>query len=199
MAYEKLNWQDGKPPALNAKNLNHMDDGIAQAQQTADEAQQAIANDPLGAWKYVGKLTKGNSEIFLQGVNIQDINEVIVKVNEFKITSQSGGKGSWYVNFQLEDSSYETLTSVVISNTNVDYTTLVNNEINYLGIYRSLRAGVGNSNKVYNGSRPVFINFGSTSMNFYYFSGVVSRLTGNAKVYIYDVTLDSYDIDVYYR
>lgn len=31
MAYEKLNWQDGKQPALNAENLNHMEDGIANA------------------------------------------------------------------------------------------------------------------------------------------------------------------------
>ena len=200
MAYTPTIWKDGEAPAINAENLNKMEQGIVGAQQTADEAQQAIANDPLGVWKYAGKLTKGNSEILLQNVNIQDINEIIVKVNEFKITSESGGKGGWQVNFQLEEgSNYKTLTSVSISDTSTDYTTIANNEINYLGVYRSLRASVGNSNKAYNGSSPVFISFGSTSMKFYYFNGVVSNLSGNAKVYIYDVTLDSYDIDVYYR
>ena len=44
MAYEKVNWQDGKAPALNAENLNHMDEGIYEAQQTADEAKQAVNN-----------------------------------------------------------------------------------------------------------------------------------------------------------
>ena len=41
MAYEKLNWQNGKPPALNAENLNHMDDGIANADTAASQALEA--------------------------------------------------------------------------------------------------------------------------------------------------------------
>lgn len=28
MSYSKINWVDGAVPALNATNLNHMDDGI---------------------------------------------------------------------------------------------------------------------------------------------------------------------------
>lgn len=38
MAYEKLNWQNGKQPALNAENLNHMEDGIADADTMASQA-----------------------------------------------------------------------------------------------------------------------------------------------------------------
>lgn len=38
MAYEKLNWQDGKQPALNAENLNHMEDGIVNADTAAANA-----------------------------------------------------------------------------------------------------------------------------------------------------------------
>lgn len=41
MAYEKLNWQDGKQPALNAANLNHMEDGIVNADAAASNAQEA--------------------------------------------------------------------------------------------------------------------------------------------------------------
>ena len=39
MAYEKLNWQDGKAPAVSAENLNHMDEGIAEAQNPYTAAQ----------------------------------------------------------------------------------------------------------------------------------------------------------------
>ena len=39
MAYEKLNWQDGKAPAVSAENLNHMDEGIAGAQNPYTAAQ----------------------------------------------------------------------------------------------------------------------------------------------------------------
>ena len=39
MAYEKLNWQDGKAPAISAENLNHMDEGIAEAQNPYTAAQ----------------------------------------------------------------------------------------------------------------------------------------------------------------
>ena len=41
MAYEKLNWQDGKQPALNAENLNHMEDGIVGADTMANQALEA--------------------------------------------------------------------------------------------------------------------------------------------------------------
>ena len=41
MAYEKLNWQDGKAPAVSAENLNHMDDGIASASEVANQALEA--------------------------------------------------------------------------------------------------------------------------------------------------------------
>ena len=39
MAYEKLNWQDGKAPAVSAENLNHMEEGIAEAQNPYTAAQ----------------------------------------------------------------------------------------------------------------------------------------------------------------
>ena len=38
MAYEKLNWQNGKQPALNAENLNHLEDGIVGAYSAANQA-----------------------------------------------------------------------------------------------------------------------------------------------------------------
>lgn len=44
MAYEKLNWQNGNPPALNAANLNHMEDGIVGAFAAAEEAKKAGLN-----------------------------------------------------------------------------------------------------------------------------------------------------------
>ena len=91
MAYEKLNWQDGKAPAVSAENLNHMDEGIAGAQQTADEAKEAIANDPLGAWKYGGKFTamgSGNKIEFHkveEGDNFSNVvNEFFIKINDIQ-------------------------------------------------------------------------------------------------------------------
>ena len=53
MAYEKLNWQDGKQPALNAANLNHMEDGIVNADAaaanatTTAQAAATVANNAL--------------------------------------------------------------------------------------------------------------------------------------------------------
>lgn len=47
MAYEKLNWQNGKPPALNAENLNHMEDGIVGAYAAANQALEKANNARL--------------------------------------------------------------------------------------------------------------------------------------------------------
>nr|DAL38486.1 MAG TPA_asm: hypothetical protein [Caudoviricetes sp.] len=44
MAYTPTIWKDGQAPALNAENLNKIEQGIAGAQQTADEAKQAVNN-----------------------------------------------------------------------------------------------------------------------------------------------------------
>lgn len=38
MAYSTLGWQNGQAPAINAENLNHMDQGIAEADATATAA-----------------------------------------------------------------------------------------------------------------------------------------------------------------
>lgn len=35
MAYSRLYWQNGGPPAISADNLNHMDEGIAEAEAAA--------------------------------------------------------------------------------------------------------------------------------------------------------------------
>lgn len=44
MAYTPTVWKDGQAPALNAENLNKMEQGIAGAQQTAEEAKKAVNN-----------------------------------------------------------------------------------------------------------------------------------------------------------
>ena len=107
MAYEKLNWQNGKPPALNAENLNHMEDGIvgaeaaaAAAAVSAAEAKKAVEAmaDPMGTWKYIGKFTKENinvqKEIYTFKPNetfSSVVNEVLVVINNIKESSTSSG------------------------------------------------------------------------------------------------------------
>ena len=49
MTYEKLNWQDGKQPALNAANLNHMEDGIVNDDAAASNAQEAAQEAVVAA------------------------------------------------------------------------------------------------------------------------------------------------------
>lgn len=43
--YEKLNFVNGYPPALNAATLNHMDDGIATANEGVTALEETIANN----------------------------------------------------------------------------------------------------------------------------------------------------------
>ena len=54
MAYTPTVWKDGEAPALNAENLNKMEQGIKDATDAADKA---LNLDPLGTWKYGGKVT----------------------------------------------------------------------------------------------------------------------------------------------
>lgn len=44
MAYTPTVWKNGEAPAINAENLNKIEQGIVGAQQTADEAKQAVNN-----------------------------------------------------------------------------------------------------------------------------------------------------------
>ena len=46
MAYTPTVWKDGEAPAISAENLNKIEQGIA-----------AASSDPLGEWKYGGKVT----------------------------------------------------------------------------------------------------------------------------------------------
>ena len=50
MAYKKLNWKDGKAPAVSAENLNHMDEGIYDAQNpyTAEQLLSDTTRGVLG-------------------------------------------------------------------------------------------------------------------------------------------------------
>lgn len=63
MAYSTLGWQNGQEPAINAENLNHMDQGIADADAAATAA-ATIAGQASAALE--GKLSKqtGTSRVY---------------------------------------------------------------------------------------------------------------------------------------
>ena len=102
MAYEKLNWQDGKAPAVSAENLNHMDNGIAEAQQTADKAKEMIDEQAPFSWRKLCSLNQDNGYRNPVEVNPFDffkISELALKINNLEISASSGGTVS--VRFSL--------------------------------------------------------------------------------------------------
>lgn len=47
MPYEIIGWKNNEPPALNASNLNHMDEGIKRANDAADSMIPEAPNDDI--------------------------------------------------------------------------------------------------------------------------------------------------------
>ena len=83
MAYTPTIWKDGQAPALNAENLNKIEQGIANAAQAIE-----AMTDPMGSWKYAGKLTENNKEIIFENASINDFNEFVVKLNRLEIENK---------------------------------------------------------------------------------------------------------------
>ena len=112
MAYTPTIWKDGQAPALNAANLNHMEDGIVGAEAAAAEAKKAVEAmaDPMGPWIYCGKITNVGKENKLS-YNIENLgktpielmNQICLKIN--KISKQmvaSAQSLSFYVGYTHE-------------------------------------------------------------------------------------------------
>lgn len=57
MAYTKTNWVNGGPPAVSAENLNHIEDGIYNADAEIDQIQaEGVFKDSNGAVRLPGDL-----------------------------------------------------------------------------------------------------------------------------------------------
>lgn len=104
MAYTPTVWKDGQAPALNAENLNKIEQGISNAAQAIE-----AMTDPMGPWTYVGKITAigESNKIELAGLTggtfSSLVNQILLKINNIK----SSGSGVYSSNFMLLLSSID--------------------------------------------------------------------------------------------
>lgn len=166
MAYEKLNWQNGKQPALNAANLNHMEDGIVGAFAAVEAVNQKVEAmaDPMGPWKYAGKLTEiydnQNWLTIAEGEQAQkfftELNQIMIKINnlelgnsqsvyqfylQFRFTKSNGTKDTF--TFQIITKGNGSLRSATFSGGIITY-----NLIGYSTSFRYYAGGVLSDNLV---------------------------------------------------
>lgn len=95
MAYEKTVWVNGQAPALDAEHLNKMEEGISIG-----------ASDPMGPWKYIGKITDQSQsvEINIEGMGkrpYEVVHEVIYHVNNCKVVKKENINKTNNVSFTI--------------------------------------------------------------------------------------------------
>lgn len=114
MAYTPTVWKDGQAPALNAENLNKIEQGIANAAQAIE-----AMTDPMGPWTYCGKITNVGGENKLS-YNIENLgktpieltNQICLKINKISkqmiASNQSLGFFVGYTQEGVEESTTST-------------------------------------------------------------------------------------------
>lgn len=90
MPYEKLGFTDDQEPDLEAKNLRHMEDGIATAQKTADEAKSAAATAQDTASGKADKSEIPDVSNFATKDEIPDVPDISGKADKSEIPDVSG-------------------------------------------------------------------------------------------------------------
>ena len=210
MAYTPTIWKDGQAPALNAENLNKIEQGIANAAQAIE-----AMTDPMGSWKYAGKLTENNKEIIFENASINDFNEFVVKLNRLEIENKQADTRSvdFYVyliseianSAGIKSQTGGSVVNIYEKNTNETFITVSPDVVCKKGIFRSF--------KTYCGANPSTQNKISEFSLFTYFSNKEMRMTkfeyGDYKstgkftlstsANVNNRRITEYDVDVWYR
>lgn len=144
MSYKKIGWINDVTP-LNAENMNHMDDGIADVQTTAEKAMSAAENASSDIETLPGKKTV-NGEIFNDYENNKAISpfshaegrETIAGQMVYLIVAVSKSTSSYTIDAKLDDVKLTVgdTYSIKFSNSYINY-----------GTISSIKASTTNSNQ----------------------------------------------------